>query len=123
MTKNQGINYTSYLKDNENLNSKSAWPSLGSNYQDLNLPQQKSAVTNGWLLNAKMCPSLGRSTKVQGPPSPKNFLDCYGNEDEEGGDYLPAPGYRESFFTGIDESLKVIDSSKLYFSLFTNLML
>lgn len=115
MTKNQEINYTSFSKDSESLSSKSTWPSLGSNNPDLNLPQQKSQLTNGWLSTAKMCPALGRSIKAQGPPSPwsKNSLNGYENEYEEDTEYLPAPGYRESFFSAIDESLKVIDSKKI----------
>ena len=120
MTKNQGINNTSFSKDSEKFSSKSAWPSLGSNNSDLNLPKQKSQLTNGWLSTAKMCPALGRSIKAQGPPSPwlKKSLTGYENEDEEDTDYLPAPGYRESFFSAIDESLKVIDSSKLIFFIY-----
>ena len=39
----------------------------------------------------------------------------YENEDAvDGGqmEHMPAPGFKESFFSGIDETLRVIDSSK-----------
>ncbi len=78
-----------------------------------------SAVSSGWLSAAKQGPVLGRSKKVQGPPSPwtkKNSMAAeYENEDavDVGQmEHMPAPGFKESFFSGIDETLRVIDSSK-----------
>jgi hypothetical protein len=111
MAKNQVINNVSISKNSQNLNSTITWPSLDKSYPALNLPQQKSQLTNGWLSTAKMCPTLGRSIKAQAPPSPwlKNSLTGYENEEIDEADYMPAPGYRESFFSAIDE---IFDSSK-----------
>lgn len=101
-----------HKSNNSYFNSTSAWPTL-EQPSAANLAQQLSQPTNSWLSTAKLGPVLGRSTKVQAPPSPwsKNSMDDYENEEMEDADYMPAPGYKESFFLAIDNSLKLIDES------------
>lgn len=105
-----------WAKANNQIGSTSAWPTLNTQPSN-NLDQQQSQITNGWLSAAKLGPTLGRSKKVQGPPSPwatKNSMAAeYENEELEETDYMPARDYRESFFCGIDESLRVLDSKKM----------
>ena len=98
---------------NKKLGAVSAWPTL-NNQAPANLVKRQSQLTNGWLSTVKQDPTLGRSKKVQGPPSPwsKNSMAAeYENEEEEETEYMPAPGYKESFFSGIDETLRDIDAS------------
>ncbi len=117
---NVQASFAQMIKHPKNLvggNSASAWPAL----EETCMPVlgAGSAVSTGWLSVAKQGPVLGRTKKVQGPPSPwtnKNSMAAeYENEDlVDGGDmeHMPAPGFKESFFSGIDETLRVIDSSK-----------
>lgn len=103
-----------WAKANNPVGASTAWPSLDN---QSNLTQHQSQLTNGWLSTAKLGPTLGRSKKVQSPPSPwavKNSLAAeYENEEVEEADYMPARDYRESFFCGIDESLRELDSKKM----------
>ena len=94
--------------------SSSAWPTL-EQPSSTNLAQQLSQPTNNWLSTAKLGPVLGRSTKVQAPPTPwsKNSIADYEYEDAEDAEYMPAPGFKESFFSAIDNSLKLIDESMM----------
>jgi len=94
--------------------SSSAWPTL-EQPSSTNLAQQLSQPTNNWLSMAKLGHVLGRSTKVQAPPTPwsKNSIADYEYEDAENAEYMPAPGFKESFFSAIDNSLKLVDEKKM----------
>ena len=94
-----------------------AWPSLDDQTGPRqNMSQQSSQLTNGWLNLVKQGPTLGRSKKIQEAPSPwtkntqqLNEADLDELENEEA---MPAPLYKQSFFSAIDETLKIIDTSK-----------
>lgn len=109
---------------NKQLIVSNAWPTLDTNSgPPANLAgNQQSSITSGWLSVAKQGPTLGRSKRVQAPPAPwgnKNAnsvaaTGCYEDElDSTELEYMPAPGYKESFFYGVDETLRVIDSKKM----------
>jgi len=112
--------FAQMIKHPKNLvggSGTSGWPALDE--ACMPVVGLDSAVSSGWLSAAKQGPVLGRSKKVQGPPSPwtkKNSMAAeYENEDavDVGQmEHMPAPGFKESFFSGIDETLRVIDSSK-----------
>lgn len=117
MTRNPIIGLTQD-KVKSGLGSVNAWPSL-ENQPCLTNPVDnptQSQITNNWLSTAKLGPTLGRSKKVQAPPSPwgatKNHMADENEEIEETND-MAAPGYKESFFSAIDESLRVIDEKKM----------
>ena len=113
-------NNVTITANNQLLSGASAWPTLDNNNHvpaNLAANQQHSPVTNGWLTAAKQGPTLGRSKKVQGPPSPwtasKSSMVAAEFENEESieEEEALAPGYKESFFSSIDETLRGIDSS------------
>ena len=99
------------------------WPTLESNSANsISGQQATNQLTSGWLTMAKLQSqqqqTIGKSKKCQDAPSPwastKPSSDKVITNDDENEEIesMPAPLYAQSFFTAIDESLKIIDSSK-----------
>ena len=101
----------------KNSANNSAWPSLETSSNLANA--QSTQVTSGWLNMVKLQSSqqTSKSKRYQDAPTPwgKSSSEKLVPSDEanETEDAMPAPLYAQSFFSAIDESLKVIDLSKL----------
>ena len=102
--------------------SLNAWPSLDNNSLSPSLPNT-SQLTTGWVNMAKIHQeqnsSFGRTKKYQDPPKPLSTTAKKIQEDVkyevaegENDDFMPAPVFAKSFFSSIDESLKIVESSK-----------
>jgi hypothetical protein len=93
------------------------WPTLVAT----NASSSNHQVTSSWLKMVKqqaqenMLP--GRAKKCQGAPVPlrdSKTSDSIEHDEEAGEEAMPAPMYQKSFFSAIDESLKMIESSNLH---------
>lgn len=103
----------------------SAWPTLESTSTASSA--NTNPLTNGWLNMVKQQqqqqPVLGRSKKYQNAPAPwvassatSGSLEAGKSGDSfEDSESMPAPLYKESFFSAIDETLKMIESSNYSF--------
>lgn len=99
--------------------SKVAWPSLDSSTNS-SATNTSSQLTSGWVNMAKQqqqqASMLGRSKRYQNAPMPwlnapqASSLVKVDDETVET-DSMPAPSYKQSFFSSIDESLRLIESS------------
>ena len=99
-----------------------SWPSLDEKPSP-GLPKNTTnQLTSGWLNMAKLhqeqSPSLGRTKKYQDPPKPlSNSVKTNSKEDskaeaiDDDDNQMSAPVYSKSFFSAIDESLKMIETS------------
>lgn len=107
------------------------WPTLESNSANsISGQQATNQLTSGWLTMAKLQSqqqqTIGKSKKCQDAPSPwastKPSSDKVITNDDENEEIesMPAPLYAQSFFTAIDESLKIIDSSKRKLAILLN---
>jgi hypothetical protein len=115
------------------VSSVNAWPSLDSAVaQQPPVTAAKTQMTSGWLTMVKQQqqqgPVLGRTKKYQNPPAPWGSAGGGGSaaakparvdgsssqesHDDEEKDAMPAPLYQQSFFSAIDESFRLIESSK-----------
>jgi hypothetical protein len=104
---------------NASSSMKVAWPSLDATSAG---PVPNTNQLSGWVTMAKQqqqqLSMLGRSKRYQNAPSPWLMKDTNSadltskemNEDEEN-DSMPAPSFKHSFFSAIDESLRTIGSS------------
>jgi hypothetical protein len=121
--------------------SLSAWPSLesatGSSVSTTGSASLGGACVSNWLALTAQEHEVSRTKRYQAAPSPwiptgttSNTLTTMKNACIVSGDHLnghdldieqidgedleamPAPLFRESFFSAIDESLKLIESSK-----------
>ncbi len=126
--------------------STSVWPTLSTtpvvvqSVSSQNVLAAKTQLTNGWLNMVKQQqaqePVLGRTKKYQNAPSPwSNVASSSAGSanknqarnksenlaDEEGDESMPPPQYKLSFFSAIDESFKMIESSNLVNNLVSNL--
>ncbi len=89
------------------------WPTLAAT----NTTSSNHQVTSSWLKMVKqqaqesMLP--GRAKKCQGAPVPLHDPKASDSieHNEEAEEAMPAPMYQKSFFSAIDESLKMIESS------------
>lgn len=57
----------------------------------------------------------GRAKRCQNAPTPGEMDEMGGgsDENEQERESMPAPSYKQSFFSAIDESLRLIESSEL----------
>ena len=104
----------------------SAWPTLESTSAASSA--NANPLTNGWLNMVKQQqqqqPVLGRSKKYQNAPAPWVASSAAAGSLEAGrsgdgfedSESMPAPLYKESFFSAIDETLKLIESSNYNFN-------
>jgi hypothetical protein len=124
-----------------NASSVSAWPTLDTNSAPTPVTA-KTQMTSGWLNMVKQQqeqePVLGRTKKYQNPPKPwstaTNGLtsgagaggvrkpNLFGgsssqeshDDEEKEPEAMPAPHYKQSFFSAIDESFRLIESSNYF---------
>jgi len=103
--------------------SNTVWPTLESSAS--NLTQSSTQLTNGWLNMATLQSqqAANKTKKYQDAPTPWSKTSIQNEEQPENEEIesMPAPLYAQSFFSAIDESLKLIDSSKfIFFKFFLN---
>ena len=108
-----------------------AWPSLDSTVVASSSAAANHQMTSGWLTMVKQQqqqgPVLGRTKKYQNAPAPWSSgglvvastsvaaaADSLTSPEEEE-DEMPAPLYKQSFFSAIDESFRLIESSECNF--------
>lgn len=131
------VSFAQMLKQDENLIgigstqntiNEMAWPSLDDTTSSTSAPA-KTQMTSGWLSMVKQQQMQEpiRRTKYQNAPTPwgnnatikpsTDVATSKGKEEDndECNDVMPAPHYKQSFFSAIDESLRLIESSSLYF--------
>lgn len=115
---------TSDVSGKTQVNSSSAWPALDINASSVGVS------LGGWVTMAKQqqqhMSMLGRAKRYQNAPSPwsngtplsaaDRASSSSGEVDvQEERESMPAPSYKQSFFSAIDESLRLIESSEFRF--------
>lgn len=106
-----------------------AWPSLEASLAKTPATTNSNQQLTGWINMAKQHsqPVLGRVKKYQDAPSPwstttsKSAVSSNIDDFEENLESMPAPLYKASFFSSIDETLKAIESSNLIIITIRNL--
>ena len=95
-----------------------AWPALDQLTQTTtNMMAALTIGVGGWVSMAKQQQQQmnmsGRAKRCQNAPMPGEIDEMGGSdENEHERESMPAPSYKQSFFSAIDESLKLIESSK-----------
>lgn len=103
------------LHSRTSMTSNNVWPALDQLTQTTT--NMTAALTlGGWVSMAKQqqqqMSMSGRAKRCQNAPVPGEIDDLGGSDERDEYESMPAPSFKQSFFSAIDESLKIIESSK-----------
>ena len=120
------MSFAQKLKNTSTTSNTTAWPSLDQ-FSSTTVSTSTTATLGGWVNMAKQQQAQmsmsGRAKRCQNAPvpwsdktaAPASRTSISGDDGEperEEKESMPAPSYKQSFFSAIDETLRLIDASE-----------